>query len=96
MPELVPVAALSEDQSVTDYASSAETKYQLPQREGLFMKVGLIRCMQTEDMCPATTCFKVINTKKLAFEGIEEDNEVARMNTCGGCPGKTPLQELLK
>jgi predicted metal-binding protein len=52
--------------------------------------------MQTEDMCPATTCFKVINTKKLAFEGIEEDNEVARMNTCGGCPGKTPLQELLK
>lgn len=25
------------------------------------MKVGLIRCMQTEDMCPATTCFKVMN-----------------------------------
>lgn len=37
------------------------------------MKVGLIRCMQTEDMCPATTCFKVMNTKKLAFEGVDED-----------------------
>ena len=63
---------------------------------GAFNLTDNIRCMQTEDMCPATTCFKVINTKKLAFEGIEEDNEVARMNTCGGCPGKTLLQELLK
>lgn len=52
------------------------------------MKVGLIRCMQTEDMCPATTCFKVMNTKKLAFEGIDEDIEVIGVNTCGGCPGK--------
>ena len=52
------------------------------------MKVGLIRCLQTEDMCPATTCLKVMNTKKLAFEGIEEDIEVVGVNTCGGCPGK--------
>lgn len=52
------------------------------------MKVGLIRCMQTEDMCPATTCFKVMNIKKLAFEGIEEEIEVVGVNTCGGCPGK--------
>ncbi|SHJ19285.1 CGGC domain-containing protein [Parasporobacterium paucivorans] len=52
------------------------------------MKVGLIRCMQTEDMCPATTCFKVMDTKKLAFEGVEEEIEVVGVNTCGGCPGK--------
>lgn len=52
------------------------------------MKVGLIRCLQTEDMCPATTCFKVMNLKKLAFEGIEEDIELIGVNTCGGCPGK--------
>ena len=52
------------------------------------MKVGLIRCLQTEDMCPATTCFKVMNTKKLAFQDIEEDIEVVGVNTCGGCPGK--------
>ena len=52
------------------------------------MKVGLIRCLQTEDMCPATTCFKVMNTKKLAFESVEEDIEVIGVNTCGGCPGK--------
>lgn len=63
------------------------------------MKVGLIRCMQTEDMCPATTCFKVMNTKKLAFEGIDEDIEVVGVNTCGGCPGKkavTRAAEMVK
>lgn len=52
------------------------------------MKIGLIRCMQTEDMCPATTCFKVMKEKKLAFEGIEEDIEIIGVNSCGGCPGK--------
>jgi len=63
------------------------------------MKVGLIRCMQTEDMCPATTCFKVMNTKKLASDGIDEDIEVIGVNTCGGCPGKkavTRAAEMVK
>jgi len=63
------------------------------------MKVGLIRCMQTEDMCPATTCFKVMNTKKLAFEGVDEDIELIGVNTCGGCPGKkavTRAAEMVK
>lgn len=63
------------------------------------MKVGLIRCMQTEDMCPATTCLKVMSTKKLAFEGIDENIEVVGVNTCGGCPGKkavTRAAEMVK
>ena len=29
------------------------------------MKVGLIRCLQTEDMCPGTACLKVMKEKKL-------------------------------
>lgn len=52
------------------------------------MKVGLIRCMQTEDICPATTDFKVMKEKKLAFANVEEDIEIIGVNTCGGCPGK--------
>jgi len=63
------------------------------------MKVGLIRCMQTEDMCPGTTDFKVMKEKKCAFEGIEEDIEVIGVNTCGGCPGKkavTRAAEMVK
>ncbi len=63
------------------------------------MKVGLIRCLQTEDMCSATTCFKVMTLKKLAFEGVEEDIEIVGVNTCGGCPGKkavTRTAEMIK
>lgn len=52
------------------------------------MKLGLIRCLQTEDTCPGTTDFKVVSMKKGAFEGIEEDIEIIGINTCGGCPGK--------
>ena len=40
------------------------------------MKVGIIRCLQTEDMCPGTTDFKVIKEKKAAFKDIEEDIEI--------------------
>ena len=52
------------------------------------MKAGLIRCIQTEDMGPATACFKVMKEKKLVFDWITEDIEVIGINTCGGCPGK--------
>ena len=63
------------------------------------MKVGLIRCLQTEDMCPATTDFIVMRDKKCAFEGIDEEIEVIGINTCGGCPGKkavTRAAEMVK
>jgi predicted metal-binding protein len=55
--------------------------------------------MQTEDMCPATTCFKVMDTKKLAFEGVVEEIEIIGVNSCGGCPGKkavTRAAEMVK
>jgi predicted metal-binding protein len=52
------------------------------------MKAGIIRCMQTEDMCPGTTDFKVIKAKKGAFSGVEGDIEVIGFISCGGCPGK--------
>lgn len=52
------------------------------------MKVGIIRCMQTEDYCPGSTDFKVIREKSCAFEGINEDIEIIGFISCGGCPGK--------
>lgn len=52
------------------------------------MKVGIIRCMQTEDYCPGTTDFKVIREKKGAFEGIEEDIDIIGFINCEGCPAK--------
>ena len=36
------------------------------------MKLGIIRCMQTEDYCPGTTDFKMIREHKGVFEGINE------------------------
>lgn len=52
------------------------------------MKVGLIRCQQTEDTCPGSTDFKVMRERSAAFEGVDEEIEVVGMNSCGGCPGK--------
>ena len=40
------------------------------------MKLGIIRCMQTEDYCPGTTDFKAIREKTGAFEGTEEEIEL--------------------
>lgn len=63
------------------------------------MKIGIIRCMQTEDFCPGTTDFKMIREKKGAFEGVEEEIEIAGFINCGGCPGKKAVlraRELVK
>lgn len=52
------------------------------------MKIGIIRCKQTEDACPGTADFKVIKEKRGVFKGIEEDIEIIGFTSCGGCPGK--------
>ena len=54
----------------------------------ILMKLGIIRCMQTEDYCPGTTDFKMIREHKGAFEGIDEEIELIGFCNCGGCPAK--------
>ncbi|MBP7401895.1 MAG: CGGC domain-containing protein [Clostridia bacterium] len=51
------------------------------------MKAGLIRCLKTESMCPASICLQVMRTRQSAFAGTEEDIELVGVSTCGGCPG---------
>ena len=51
------------------------------------MKVGVIRCQQTEDMCPGNTDFKVAKEGKRAFENTGPV-EIIGFVSCGGCPGK--------
>lgn len=51
------------------------------------MKVGIIRCQQTEDLCPGSTDFKVASEGKLAFAHTGPV-EVIGFVSCGGCPGK--------
>lgn len=52
------------------------------------MKLGIIRCQQTEDYCPGTADFLFVKEKMGAFEGIKEDIEIIGFISCGGCPGK--------
>ena len=55
------------------------------------MKLGIIRCQQTEDFCPGNGCFKAVKHKKCAFEGTGEDIELVGFTNCGGCPGKKAI-----
>lgn len=63
------------------------------------MKVGIIRCMQTEDFCPGTRDFQMAREKKGAFEGVDGDIGIIGFCNCGGCPGKKSVlraKELVK
>ena len=63
------------------------------------MKVGFIRCLQTEDYCPGSGDFRAVRNKTGAFEGVEEDIEIVGFANCGGCPGKKAVfrvRELVK
>ena len=52
------------------------------------MKLGIIRCTQTEDYCPGTTDFRVLAAHGGAFQGVSEPIELVGFTNCGGCPGK--------
>lgn len=56
-------------------------------KENKMKKVGIIRCQQTEDMCPGTTDFKIASQGKFAFEQTGPV-EIVGFIGCGGCPGK--------
>lgn len=51
------------------------------------LRVAIIRCQQTEDMCPGTTDFKVAREGMAAFETTGAV-EIVGFVSCGGCPGK--------
>ena len=51
------------------------------------MKVGIIRCMQTEDYCVASRDMVTIREKKDAFD-VDEEVVLTGIVTCGGCPRK--------
>lgn len=51
------------------------------------MKVGIIRCQLTEDMCQGSTDFRIAREGKLAFEETGPV-EIIGFVSCGGCPGK--------
>ena len=69
------------------YSENEFEKSWIQEIEADLMKVGIIRCQQTEIYCPATTC--LLNATK-GEGGFSESGpvEVIGVNSCGGCPGK--------
>lgn len=55
------------------------------------MKVGIIRCQQTEDMCPGSTDFSIAASGEMAFSETGPV-EVVGFVSCGGCPGKRAVR----
>lgn len=51
------------------------------------MKVGIIRCQLTEDMCQGNTDFKIAREGTFAFEE-SGPVEIIGFISCGGCSGK--------
>ncbi len=60
-------------------------------------KLGIIRCQQTEDMCPGTRDFTTAKegSGSLAESGIGQC-EVVGFVSCGGCPGKKAVTRAAK
>ena len=54
------------------------------------MKLGIIRCMQTEDYCPGSRDFRTIRERKGAFDG-EDDIQLVGFINCGGCPNNCEI-----
>lgn len=51
------------------------------------MKVGILRCQQTEDICQGRADFKAAADTTGAFAG-EESVSIVGFVSCGGCPGR--------
>ncbi|MCD6319724.1 MAG: CGGC domain-containing protein [Candidatus Desulfofervidaceae bacterium] len=58
-------------------------------------KAGIIRCLNTEAMCPGTSCFRVAKEGKACFSEVGPVEVIGHV-TCGGCPGKEILPRALK
>ena len=67
--------------------------------KGSSMKIGIIRCMQTEDYCPGTGDFNAVRNKTGIFASVTENIEIIGFTNCGGCSGKKAVlraRELVK
>lgn len=54
-------------------------------------KVGIIRCRQTEDLCPGTTDFRIAKEGSCVFKETGPV-EIVGFVSCGGCPGKNSVK----
>ncbi len=54
------------------------------------MKIGIIRCQKTEDLCAGFNDFKCAAAGSAGFETLAPV-EIVGFVSCGGCPGKAAV-----
>jgi len=59
------------------------------------VKVGILRCQQTEDICPGTKCLGYAREGKEAFQEVGP-SDVVGFISCGGCPGKKAVPRAME
>ena len=56
------------------------------------MKLGIIRCQQTEHLCPGTKCLQGAQHHLYNFEQFKDEPiELIGMVSCGGCPASRSM-----
>lgn len=64
-------------------------------------RIGIVYCERIQDTScvGCAKCYKAVNSKTFAFEGLEEDVEIVFKTGCGDCPGlllpRLDLQKLV-
>ena len=64
-------------------------------------RIGIIYCERIQDTScvGCAKCYKAVNSKTFAFEGLDEDVEIVFKTGCGDCPGlllpRLDLQKLV-
>lgn len=52
--------------------------------------------MQTDDICPGTTCFNVTQEENPAFERVKEYIGIIEVNTCSSRPDKIEVTKAVE
>ena len=49
------------------------------------MRIAILRCLHSNDVCTGAACFDAFNHKKAHFAQYEEDLELVAFWSCNGC-----------
>lgn len=50
--------------------------------------VAVVRCHIVSEVCPGVGCLKAFASRRVHFEGYDENTELIGFFTCGGCSGR--------
>lgn len=54
------------------------------------MKIGILTCIKSNDVCARVGCLRAFNNRTDFFKDYGADTELSAMMTCNGCQGENP------